>query len=128
MNRYDWLDKYLLGLPGVCKDFKVEWQWWRYQVGGKMFAATMSPDAKYDPIYASKDLLNLKCDPLLAELLRRESPAVLPGFYSDKRCWNSVDLGGTLTDEQLRQMCDDSYRLVFGKLTKKLQAEINGAR
>lgn len=124
MNGYDWLDAYLLAKPGAVKDYKAEWDWWRYQVGGKMFAATMHPAEKYAPEYAEKDLLNLKCDPLLAELLRKEHPEVMPAFYSDKRCWNSVDLGGALSDEELKRMCDDSYRLVFLQLTKKLQKEI----
>lgn len=121
---YTWLDAYLLAKPGVTKDFKTEWGWWRYQIGGKMFAATMRPSAQYAPPYAEKDLVNLKCEPAFGELLRREYPAVLPGFYADKRCWNSVDLGGALPAETLRQMCDESYRLVFAKLTKKLQREI----
>lgn len=124
MNRYEWLDDYLLQMPGAVKDFKEEWQWWRYQVGGRLFAAVMHPSDKYDSAYAEKDLINLKCDPMLAELLRREHPEVLPGFYTDKRCWIAVDLGGVLSDGQLKQMCDDSYRLVFEKLTKKLQKEI----
>lgn len=124
MNRYEWLDGYLLSKPGVTKDFKEEWQWLRYQVGGKLFAAVMHPSDRYDPAYAEKDLLNLKCDPMLADMFRKTYEEVLPGFYSDKRCWNSVNLGGCLSDEQLQQMCDDSYGLVFEKLTKKRQKEI----
>lgn len=124
MNRYEWLDEYLLSKPGAAKDFKEEWQWLRYQVGGKLFAAMMHPAEKYDPAYAGKDLLNLKCDPMLADMLRKTHKEVLPGFYSDKRSWNSVDLSGKLSDGQLKQMCDESYRLVFEKLTKKLQKEI----
>ncbi len=122
-----WLDEYLLAKPGVTKDFKTEWGWYRYMVGGKLFAALLHPSDRYDPAYAEKDLINLKCEPMLAELWRKEHPEVLPGFYSDKRCWNSVDLGGGLPDETLRQMIDDSYRLVFLKLTKKLQKEISEA-
>lgn len=124
MNNYPWIGEYLLSKPGATKDYKIEWQWERYMVGGKMFAAIMHPSEKYDPAYAGKDLINLKCDPMLAELLRRENPEVLPGFYSDKRCWNSVDLGGALSEDALRLMLDDSYQLVFMKLTKKLQKEI----
>ena len=124
MNQYQWLDQYLLAKPGAVKDFKEEWQWWRYQVGGKLFAAILCPSPQHNPAYAGKDLINLKCDPMLAELLRREHPEVLPGFYSNKRCWNSIDLGGALPGDLLRQMCDDSYRLVFEKLTKKLQTQI----
>ena len=124
MENYGWLDEYLLAKPGVTKDYKAEWGWWRYQVGGRMFAATMRPSTVHAPEYAEKALINLKCDPLLAELYRKQHPEVLPGFYSDKRCWNSVCLGGDLPKELLRQMCDDSYKLVFEKLTKKLQKEI----
>lgn len=126
MNNYEWLDAYLLAKPGVEKDYKAEWQWWRYQVGGKMFAAVLCPSEQHQKEYAGKDLINLKCDPMLAELYRGQYPEVLPGFYSDKRCWNSVDLGGALPEDLLRQMCDDSYKLVFGKLTKKAQREIAG--
>lgn len=124
MKKYPWLDEYLLAKPGATKDYKVEWGWHRYMVGGKMFAALMHPSDKYDPAYAEKDLVNLKCDPMLAELLRKEYPEVMPGFYSDKRTWNSVDLDGNLPEEQLKFMIDDSYRLVFEKLARKLQKEI----
>jgi predicted DNA-binding protein (MmcQ/YjbR family) len=126
MNQYPWLEEYLRSKPGVIKDYKIEWQWERYMVGGKLFAGIMHPSDKHDPAYAEKDLINLKCDPMLAELLRKEHVEVLPGFYSNKRCWNSVDLGGALSDDVLRLMVDDSYQLVFVKLTKKLQKEILG--
>lgn len=43
MNRYDWLNGYLLSKPGATADFKTEWQWQRYQVGGRLFAATLCP-------------------------------------------------------------------------------------
>lgn len=36
MNRYEWLDAYLLAKPGAVKDYKPEWGWWRYQVGGHL--------------------------------------------------------------------------------------------
>lgn len=125
MNYDPWLDDYLISKPGVEKDYKEEWGWYRYKVGGKMFAALLHPSSQYDSCYAEKNLINLKCDPMLAELLRKQYPeVVMPGFYSDKRTWNSIDLGGNLPKEQLKTMIDDSYRLVFEKLTKKLQKEL----
>lgn len=33
------VDAYLRAKPSAEKDFKAEWEWWRYLVGGKMFAA-----------------------------------------------------------------------------------------
>ena len=61
---------------------------------------------------------------MLAHALRGEHPEVLPGFYSDKRCWTSVELSGALTDDLIQSMIDDSYDLVFKKLTKKQRQEI----
>ena len=89
-----------------------------------MFAAVLHPSEKYDPMYAEKDLLTLKCDPLLADILRNEHSEIMPGFYIDKRLWNSIDLNGSLEDDFLKSLCDKSYKLVFEKLTKKLQREI----
>jgi predicted DNA-binding protein (MmcQ/YjbR family) len=125
MEQYQWLDAYLLAKPGAAKDYKAEWDWQRYMVGGKLFSALMRPSDKYDPAYAEKDIINLKCDPMLAEVLRVRYPGVLPGFYSDKRTWNSVILNGNIPEDELKQMIDLSYRLVFEKLTKKLQKEID---
>ncbi|MCC8122516.1 MAG: MmcQ/YjbR family DNA-binding protein [Oscillospiraceae bacterium] len=124
MHRYNWLDEYLVEKPGVTRDYKLEWEWLRYHVGGKMFAAVMHPSEQYDAAYADKDIINLKCDPMFAELLRKEHTEIMPAFYMDKRTWISADLGGGLSDELLKKLCDDSYRLVFEKLTKKLQKEI----
>ena len=124
MDKYPWLDEYLLTKAGCTKDYKAEWEWHRYLVGGKMFAALMCPSDKYDAAYAGKNLINLKCDPLTADVLRENHSEILPGFYSDKRTWNSLDLCGGLSEKMVKQMIDDSYKLVFEKLTKKAQKEI----
>ena len=29
MTAHDWLDAYLLGMPGATTDYKVEWEWQR---------------------------------------------------------------------------------------------------
>lgn len=123
MNKYEWLDAYLLAKTGAVKDYKLEWQWWRYQVGGKLFAATCQPGPEHKG-YDCRELLTLKCDPQRSELLRAEFPDIIPGFYCDKRHWISVFLDGDVPEDVLRDLCDHSYRLVFGKLTKKLQREL----
>ena len=71
--RYDWLDEYLLSLPGVEKDYKMEWQWFRYKIRDKLFAAVCSPEEKYR-LYGGHSLVNLKCDPREAELLQARYP------------------------------------------------------
>lgn len=125
-EKFAWLDEYLMSLTAAEKDYKAEWDWHRYMVGGKMFAALMHPADKHDPAYAGKDLINLKCDPTLSELLRSEHPEIMPGFYSDKKSWNSVDLGGGLSQEMIKELAGASYKLIFEKLTKKLQRELLG--
>ena len=37
--KYAWMDEYLMNKTGVTKDLKEEWNWIRYMIGGKMFAA-----------------------------------------------------------------------------------------
>ena len=123
MNRYQWLDAYLMEKPGVEKDYKAEWAWLRYRVGERLFAAVCCPDERYGA-HGGREMVILKCEPALAELLRAKYADVVPGFYSDKRHWNSVYLDGVVPDEILRGMCDQSYRLVWEKLTKRLQREI----
>lgn len=122
MNRYLWLDAYLLAKPGAEKDYKAEWAWLRYRVAGRLFAAVCCPGAQYG-VYAGREMVILKCEPALAELFRMQYADVLPGFYSDKRHWNTVFLDGAVPDGVLRGMCDQSYRLVVEKLPKKLRPD-----
>lgn len=122
---YDWLDEYLRAKPGAEHDFKLEWQWDRYQVRGKLFAALCTPEEKYN-IYGGHPLVNLKCDPHRAELLRAEFPDILPGFYCDKKNWIAVFLDGKIPETLLRELCDQSYQLIADKLPKYVQKELKG--
>lgn len=123
---YPQWDAVLLGVPGAVRDFKVEWGWDRYFVGGKMFAALCAPGEPHAAAYAGHPLLTLKADPAEGELYRSQYPDILPGFYCDKRNWISIRLDGSVPDEEIRRLCQRSYELVFAKLTKKLQREILG--
>ena len=53
---YEWLDAYLLSFPGVEKDYQPVWQWFRYKVRGRLFAAVCSPGPEYK-IYGGHDLV-----------------------------------------------------------------------
>lgn len=123
---YEWLEAYLLSLPGAEHDYKAEWGWERYMIRGKLFAATMCPGPQHDAAYAGHPIVNLKCEPRRAELLRAEFPAILPGFYSDKRTWISVLLDAGLPDDLLRELCGQSHQLVLEKLPKYVQKELLG--
>ena len=123
MNKYPWLEDYLLAKPGTEFDHKPAWGWDRYRVREKMFAAICTPGPEHGA-HAGRTMVILKCDPARAELYRGEFADVVPGFYSDKRSWNSVYLDGEVPEEVLRAMCDESYALVTAKLTKKARREL----
>ena len=120
--RYNWLDEYCMAKPGVTKDLKQEWNWVRYMVGGKMFAAVLL-DGRQDnkPYY-----INLKLDPAEGDFFRQQYEDVIPGYYSNKQHWNSINPDGAVPDELLKEMLDKSYLLVLHGLPKKRQAEILG--
>lgn len=120
--RYTWIDEYLLSKPGVTKDLKKEWNWIRYQIGGKMFAAVCLDDDD-KPYY-----ITLKLEPADGDFLRSQYEDIIPGYYMNKTHWNSVKPDGEVPDDLLRDLLDKSYKLVFGGLSKKKQEEINAAK
>lgn len=63
--------------------------------------------------------ISLKCDPEKAIELREQYEQVTPGYHMSKIHWNTVLPEAGLPDRLLRQWIDDSYNLVFAKLTKK---------
>lgn len=63
--------------------------------------------------------INLKCLPEKAIELREEYEEIRPGFHMNKKHWNTVELEGNLSWELLKEMIDDSYRLVVEKMPKK---------
>ena len=87
-----------------------------YKVGGKMFALL------------SLDLprLNVKCDPEEAVQLREKHESVEAGYHMSKKHWNSIYWEREpLSTDLMKKWIMDSYKLVFGSLSKKLQAELN---
>ena len=118
--RYDWLDDYLMDKRGVTKDLQPEWNWVRYKIGEKMFAAILLDDDD-KPYY-----INLKLEPTEGEFLRQQYADIIPGYYSDKRCWNSVMPDGAVPDALLKSLLDKSYRLVLDGFSRKKRREILG--
>lgn len=117
--KYSWIDTELLQKPGVTKDLQAEWNWIRYHIGGKMFAAVCLDDATGKPVY-----ITCKLDPAEGDFLRRQYEDIIPGYYMNKVHWNSVKADGNVPDALLREMLEKSYRLVLGSLSKKKQREL----
>lgn len=118
--KYAWLDAYLMRKSGVEKDFKVEWNWQRYMIDGKLFAAVCYDDDN------RAALITLKLDPMEGDFLRQQYEDIIPGYYMNKPHWNSVKADGAVPDELLKDMLDKSYELILGSFSKKKQAEIRG--
>ena len=71
--RYTWIDEYLLSKAGVTKDFQKDWNWVRYQIGGKMFAAVCLGEND-EPYY-----ITLKLEPAEGDFFPVEALVVLRG-------------------------------------------------
>lgn len=116
---YAWIPDYLKAKKGVTWDFKVEWQWERYKIGEKLFAALCKNKA-------GEPIVSLKCEPEASLLLQGEYPGIQPGYYCDKKHWISIRLDGSVPDTVIKQRLDTAYTLVLHKLPKKRQEQILG--
>lgn len=75
-----------------------------YKAGEKMFALIAE---KKTPVR-----LSLKCDPQLAQLLRKKYETVMEGYHLNKKHWNTVVLTGQLPWEEIQGLIRHSYNLV----------------
>jgi len=89
-----------------------------FKVAGKMFALSQ--------LDAASLRVSLKCEPGLAEALREAHAAVLPGYHLNKRHWNTVIVDGSLADDAVRAMIEDSYDLVLSQLSRAQRVEVLG--
>ena len=78
------------------------------------------------PLRWGSGRVNLKCDPALALHLRAKYAAVRPGYHQDKRHWNTVELNGTIDDDELREMIDHSYERVVEQLPHTQRTRLFG--
>lgn len=94
-------------LPNVVLDYPFGKDVAVYKFGdttGKMFAL-IQEDSR--PLRVS-----LKCDPILAELLREKYETVLPGYHLNKKHWNTIICSGQVPDDEFRDLIRHSYELV----------------
>ena len=65
--------------------------------------------------------ISLKCEPALAQQLREAHAEVIPGYHLNKRHWNTVLLEGSLPEQMIKNMIEDSYDLVVSGLPGRLR-------
>jgi predicted DNA-binding protein (MmcQ/YjbR family) len=104
----DALREYCLSFPGSTETFPFGPEASVFKVAGKIFA--LSRLAENPP------RISLKCEPGLAQQLRAAHAAVLPGYHLNKRHWNTVIIDGSLPDNMIEDMVEDSYDLVVSQL------------
>lgn len=99
-----------LALNGAKEEFPFNESTSVFKVEGKLFALSA---LDVTPLRVS-----LKCDPELASQLRATHPAITPGYHLNKRHWNTVELDGSVPDQLVLDMIEDSYDLVVSRLPK----------
>ncbi|MTW11873.1 MmcQ/YjbR family DNA-binding protein [Pseudoduganella eburnea] len=104
-------------LPGATEDIKWECNL-VFSVGEKMFAAMDARDK------AKSISFKVDGDRFL-ELTDREG--IIPAPYLARARWVMVQDLSKLPDAEAKALLKRSHELVFAKLTKKLQREIEGA-
>jgi predicted DNA-binding protein (MmcQ/YjbR family) len=64
---------------------------------------------------------NIKSDPDKAVERREEFDAIRPGYHMNKKHWNTILVDGTLKDNFLQEMIDESYALIVSSLKREDQ-------
>jgi len=90
-----------------------------YKIAGKMFAIVSDDveDVRF----------TLKCDPVLAEVMRGEYAAITPGYHTDKRHWITIRQDAQLPDAEIERLIDHAHELVRAKLARAARAALEKA-
>ena len=105
-----------LGFAGAEETYPFSPDATVFKVHGKIFAIA--------GLGADPPAISLKCEPALAEQLRRDHPAITPGYHLNKRHWNTVLVDGSVPEPMLRDMVEDSYDLVVSALPKRIRDDL----
>jgi predicted DNA-binding protein (MmcQ/YjbR family) len=114
------LREHLLSFAGAEETFPFGSTTSVFKVGGKMFALS--------ELGAAELRVSLKCEPVLAEQLREAHAAVIPGYHLNKRHWNTVIVDGSVPEQMIRDMIEDSYDLVVGGLPESRRVMLGWQR
>lgn len=109
------LREYCLSLKGANEEFPFDETTLVFKVAGKIFCLT----GLELPLS-----VNLKNIPERNVELREEFPAIKPGYHMNKKHWNTVEIDGSISDDMIKNLIDDSYDLVVMSFSHKKQQEI----
>ena len=107
------LRRWCLRQAGAVEDFPFGPEHSVFKVGGKMFALSALDRTPLE--------VSVKCEPELAVDLRDSYAAIRPGYHLNKRHWNTITLDGSVSDQLVRDLIEDSYDLVVDALPSRLR-------
>ena len=110
------LNQYLLSKNSTTTGYPFDKNTIVFKVINKMFALVSENET---PVR-----INLKCDPEETQILRGLHKSIIPGYHMNKEHWNTLILDGSLPDELIFKMIDDSYDLVIKGLKKSEQEKL----
>ena len=115
MNRNE-IIQYCFSKPAVWDDLPFDDKTLVMKIGDKMFI-----------LFGTEEPLriNLKSDPIISTVLRKKYKSMLPGYHMNKKHWNTVIIDGSIPDDVICKMIDNSYNLVLNSLTKSEKDKIN---
>ena len=115
MNRIE-LKSYISQTYGATGEYlfakSPSFEVFRHTKGRKWFAVIMDIPGKYLGLTDAGEIsvVNLKCDPRLADSFRRE-PGFFPSWHMNKTHWITVALDGTVPDDRLEFLLCMSFEL-----------------
>jgi predicted DNA-binding protein (MmcQ/YjbR family) len=107
---YKMLAGYIMGKRGTSEEVPFGPETKVYKVLGKIFVMMAWQETPLT--------ITVKCDPDDALAWRARYVTVRPGYYMNKQHWNTITLDGSIPDEEIIVMVDDSYHLVVDGLKK----------
>jgi len=106
------LRTYCLSLKGVTEEFPFDESTLVFKVMGKMFCLTnLEGDLS----------VSLKNEPERNIELREEYQVIKSGYHMNKVHWNTISIDGSIPDDVIKNLIDESYDLVVMKLKKQEQ-------
>src|SRR5918999_1174359 len=113
------LRTWCLRQAGAIEDFPFGPEHSVFKVARKMFALSALGRRPLE--------VSVKCEPGLAVSLRQTYPAIRPGYHLNKRHWNTITLDGSLPDQLVRDLIEDSYDLVVSALPRRVRDQLGWA-
>jgi predicted DNA-binding protein (MmcQ/YjbR family) len=84
--------------------------WEVFKVGGKVFLLTTQ--------VPGRAVITVKCDPEIGAELVQTHQSISPGYHMNKRHWVSAWPGEDMDEDLVRDLVQNSYRLVVGSLPR----------